>query len=167
MRLVLGLGEQLRKSHHRLVSGRNQGVGIVTYSYCYQMGHLFNCCPFIDDRLRQLFREEVMNIHKLVFPTTTTVVPHVSAFKIQAMNPSTSHMAVFVNYQTTWSQPITPIVLSKTNMLPTLTYLMWYNAIPPFVPLNPSLYPAYPIITKGLDSSIFRNYTGYVHENVF
>ncbi len=43
---------------------------------------------------------------------------------------------------------------------------MWYNVIPLFVPLNPSLYLAYPIRTKGLDSSIFRNYTSYVPRNV-
>ncbi len=52
------------------------------------------------------------------------------------MNPSIVHTPVLVNYQTTWSQPITPIVPGKTNMLPTSTYLMWYNVIPPFVPLD-------------------------------
>jgi hypothetical protein len=51
-------------------------------------------------------------------------------------------------------------------MLPTSTYPMWYNVIPFFVPLNPSLYLAYQTRTKGLDSSIFKNYIGYVHGNV-
>ncbi len=44
---------------------------------------------------------------------------------------------------------------------------MRYNAIPPFVPLHPNLYPTYPTGTKGLDSSIFRNYTSYVPRNVY
>jgi hypothetical protein len=44
---------------------------------------------------------------------------------------------------------------------------MWYNVIPPFVPLNLTLYPTYQTETKGLDSSIFRNYTSYVHGNVY
>jgi hypothetical protein len=44
---------------------------------------------------------------------------------------------------------------------------MWSNVIPPFKPLNPSLYPTYLIGTKGLDSSIFRNYTSYVPGNVY
>ncbi len=52
-------------------------------------------------------------------------------------------------------------------MLPTSTYPMWYNVIPFFVPLDPSLYPTYPIATKGFDSSIFRNYTCYVPGNVY
>jgi hypothetical protein len=39
---------------------------------------------------------------------------------------------------------------------------MWYNVIPPFVPLDLSLYLTYPIKIKGLDPSIFRNYIGYV-----
>jgi len=83
------------------------------------------------------------------------------------MNPNIAHAIVPINYQTTWSQPVTLIVLGKTSMLPTSTYPMWYNVIPPFVPLDPSLYPTYPTKTKGLDSSIFRNYTGYVLGNVY
>ncbi len=43
---------------------------------------------------------------------------------------------------------------------------MWYNVISPFVPLNFSLYLTYPTRT-GLDSLIFRNYTSYVHGNVY
>jgi len=48
-----------------MVVSMTQGAGTVTYSYCQKLGHLFNHCPFVDDRLRQLFREEeeVMNIH--------------------------------------------------------------------------------------------------------
>jgi hypothetical protein len=49
---ISSVGERSQIPHHNLVLGRNQGVGIVTYSYCHQMGHLFNCCPFDDDRLR-------------------------------------------------------------------------------------------------------------------
>jgi hypothetical protein len=52
-------------------------------------------------------------------------------------------------------------------MLLTSTYPMWYNVIPPFVPLNPSLYLTYIIKTKGLDSLIFKNYTSYVPRNVY
>ncbi len=85
-----------------------------------------------------------------------------SILETQAMNPSIGHIVVPINYQTTWSQPITTIVQGKTNMLPTSTNPMWYNVIPPFVPLNCNLYPTYPIGTKGFDSSIFMNYTSYV-----
>jgi hypothetical protein len=52
------------------------------------MEHMFNRCPFIDDRVRQLFREEVMNTHQLVILTTTIAVPNVSVLGIQAMNPT-------------------------------------------------------------------------------
>jgi hypothetical protein len=91
---------------------------------------MFNHCPFVDDRLRQLLREEVMDIHQLIFPTTTIAVHNVFVLGIQAMNPNIVHIVVIVNYQTTWSQLITSIVLSKTSMLPTSTYPMWYNVIP-------------------------------------
>jgi hypothetical protein len=52
-------------------------------------------------------------------------------------------------------------------MLPTSTYPMWYNVIPPFVPLDPKLYQENPIRTKGLEFSIFKNYTCYVPRNVY
>jgi len=52
-------------------------------------------------------------------------------------------------------------------MLPTSTYLMWYNVIPSFVPLDPNLYPTYPTRTKGFDFLIFKNYIGYVPRNVY
>jgi hypothetical protein len=39
--------------------------------------------------------------------------------------------------------------------------------MPPFMPLDPSLYPTYPTGIKGLDSSIFKNYTCYVHGNLY
>jgi len=65
-----------------------------------------------------------MNVHQHVLPTTTIIVPNVSILGTQAMNPSIVHTTIPINYQTTWSQPITPIVLSKTSMLPTSTYPM-------------------------------------------
>jgi len=61
--LVFGQGERSQVPHHRPVSRKNQGVGIITCSYCQQMGLLFNHCPFVNYMLRLLVREEVMNVH--------------------------------------------------------------------------------------------------------
>jgi hypothetical protein len=102
----------------------------------------------------------------LFFPTTTIVVPNVSVLRTQAMNPNIGHTIVPINYHTIRSQPITSIILGTTNMLPISTYPMWYNIIPPFVPLDPNLYLVYPTRTKGITFSIFRNYTCYVFEYV-
>jgi hypothetical protein len=52
VRLIPGPCERSQVPHHRLVSGGNQGARILTYSYCYQMGHLFNHYAFVDDKLR-------------------------------------------------------------------------------------------------------------------
>jgi len=108
-----------------------------------------------------------MNTYQLILPTITIAILNVFVLKIQTMNPNITHIVVPINYQITWSQPITPIVLGKTSMLPTSTNPMWYNVIPPFVPLDPSLYPTYPTWTKGLDSLTFRNYIGNVPRNVY
>jgi hypothetical protein len=103
-----------------------------------------------------------MNVHQFVLPTITTILAHVSILGNQAMNPSIGHAIIPIKYQTTWPQPITPIVLGKTSVLLTLTYPMWYSVIPPFVYLDPSLYPTYPIGTKGFNLTTFKNYTSYV-----
>jgi hypothetical protein len=65
------------------------------------MGHMFNRYPFVDDRLRQLLREEVMNVHQLVLPTITIAVPNVYVLGTQAMNPIIVHTTIPINYQTT------------------------------------------------------------------
>jgi hypothetical protein len=36
------------------------------------------------------------------------------------------------------------------------------NVIPPYILLNPNLYPTYTIETKGFDPLISKNYTSYV-----
>jgi hypothetical protein len=77
-----------------------------------------------------------MNTYQLVLPTITIAILNVFVLRIQTMNPNITHIVVPINYQITWSQPVTPIVLGKTNMLPTSTYLMWYNVIPPFCAFN-------------------------------
>ncbi len=66
------------------------------------MGHLFNRCPLVNDRLRRLLWEEVMNTHQLVLPTTTTVIPNVFVLGTQAMNISIGHTIVLVNLVTTY-----------------------------------------------------------------
>jgi hypothetical protein len=81
-----------------IIKGGNQGAQTMTYSYCYQMGHLFSHCPFVDDILGQLLREEVMNIHQPVFPTTTIVVPNVYILRTQATYLNIGHMAIPINY---------------------------------------------------------------------
>jgi hypothetical protein len=35
---------------------------------------MFSHCPFVDDRLKQLLREEMMNVHQLVLPNLTTII---------------------------------------------------------------------------------------------
>jgi hypothetical protein len=77
-----------------------------------------------------------MNVHQPILPTTTIIIPNVYVLGTQTMSPSIGYTIVHVNYQTTCSQPIIPIVLSQTNMLPNSTYAMWYNVRPPFVPFR-------------------------------
>jgi hypothetical protein len=101
MKSVLSLGERSQVPHHRLVLGKNQGAGTITCSYCQQMGHMFNHYPFVDDKLRQLIHEEVMNTHQPIFPTIIIVVTNVSIFRTQAMNFSIGHITVLVNHQAT------------------------------------------------------------------
>jgi hypothetical protein len=65
------------------------------------MGHMFNHCPFVNDKLRQILREEVINTHQPILPTTIIIVPNMFIIGIQAMNLSIAHTTIFANYQTT------------------------------------------------------------------
>jgi len=51
VRPIPSLGGRSQVPHHKPVSKGNQTAISVTYTYCHQMGHLFNCYPFVDDRL--------------------------------------------------------------------------------------------------------------------
>jgi hypothetical protein len=44
-----------------------------------------------------------MNVHRLVLPTTITIVANVFILGTQAMNLNIGHITIHVNYQTTWS----------------------------------------------------------------
>jgi len=87
----------LQAPHHRSISRRNQGAKIITYSYCQQVGHLLNRCPFVDDKLKQLLKE-VMNTHQCVFPTNIIAILNVYVLGTQAMNFNIGHMAIPINY---------------------------------------------------------------------
>jgi hypothetical protein len=71
-----------------------------------------------------------MNTHQCVLPMNIIIVLNVYVLGSQIMNLSMGQMVIPINYQTTWSQPVTQIVPSKTNRLHTSTYPMWYNVIP-------------------------------------
>jgi hypothetical protein len=52
-------------------------------------------------------------------------------------------------------------VPNRTNVLPTSTYLMWYNVIPLYVFLDLNLYLAYPNRTKGFDPYHKHGFLGH------
>jgi hypothetical protein len=59
---------------------------------------MFSCCPFVDDKLRQSFKVEVMNVHQPILPTIIITIPNVFILGTQAMNLSIVHTMVFINY---------------------------------------------------------------------
>ncbi len=97
-RLVVGPSERSQVPHHRPVLRGNQGVEIITCSYCYQKGHMFSRCPFVDDKLKQLLRVEVTNVHQPILPTITIVIPNMFILGTQAMNLNIVHIMVPINY---------------------------------------------------------------------
>jgi hypothetical protein len=59
---------------------------------------MFNRCPFVDDRLRRLLNEEVMNVHQLILLTTTIIVLNVFILETQAMNHNIGHTTILIKY---------------------------------------------------------------------
>jgi hypothetical protein len=95
---VFGQGERSQVPPHRPISRGNQGAGTITYTYCQHVGQMLNHGPFVDDRLRQLLREELMNVHQLVLPNIITTIPNVYVLGTQAMNPSIGYTTTLINY---------------------------------------------------------------------
>jgi hypothetical protein len=59
---------------------------------------MFNYCPFVDDKLKQLLSEELMNVRQPIIPNTTTIVPNVFVLGIQAMNLSIGYTIIPIDY---------------------------------------------------------------------
>ncbi len=95
---MFGQGERSQVPPHRPISRGNQGAGTITYTYCQHVGQMLNHGPFVDDRLRQLLREELMNVHQLVLPNIITTIPNVYVLGTQAMNPSIGYTTTLINY---------------------------------------------------------------------
>jgi hypothetical protein len=54
-----------------------------------------------------------------------------------------------------WQQIVTPLIIRQPRVVPYPPYPMWYNILPPFVPMDPNLYSIYYFGIKKLDSLIF------------
>ncbi len=65
---------------------------------------------------------------------------------------------ILISQHLGWSQPITPLI---TGQLKTVPYLMRYNIIPSFVPMDPNMYSKYYLGIKGLVPLTFGRKKGY------
>jgi hypothetical protein len=66
------------------------------------VGHQFKHCPIIDDKLKQLLKDEVMNVINLpicIILATATILSNVNVQGSQIMNPSIGHMIIPISYQ--------------------------------------------------------------------
>jgi hypothetical protein len=89
------------------------------------VGHEFKHCPFFNDKLKQLLKDEVMNIHHHVSPSATIILFNAPIPGIQVvMHPSLGNMVVLINYQLAWQPLVTPFVPSRNNAFTTSTYPM-------------------------------------------
>jgi hypothetical protein len=62
------------------------------------VGHQFKHYPFVGERLKQLLKDEMMNVHQHAILTTIIVLPNVHVQGIQIMNPSFGHMKIPISY---------------------------------------------------------------------
>jgi hypothetical protein len=58
-----------------------------------------------------------------------------------------------------WPQLVTPLIVGQPINVP---YLMWYNTVPSFVPMDPNMYSMYCSRIKGPNPLISRRNKGYV-----
>jgi hypothetical protein len=89
------------------------------------VGHEFKHYPFFNDKLKQLLKDEVMNIYHPISPSATIRLFNAPIQGTQmVMHPSLGNMVVLINYQLTWQPLVTPFVPSQNNVFATSTYPM-------------------------------------------
>ncbi len=111
----------------------------ITYAYCQQIGHEFKNYPFVDDKLKWLLREEFITSLSHVTMNTPTI--HVGVFvpQIQSQSSLVIHPTL-INQHLNWQQSITPLITWQPRVMPYPPNLMWYNTIPPFIPMDHDMY---------------------------
>jgi len=118
-----------------------------------------NHCPFVDNKLKQLLKEEfITSLHVIL----STLVTHVGVH-VQQIQPQSSLVTnpTLVNQHLSWQQLVTPLIVRQPRAIPYPPYPMWYNTIPPFVPMDPNMYSMYYYGIKIPDPLIFRKKERY------
>jgi hypothetical protein len=116
-----------------------------------------NHCPFVDNKLKQLLKEELITSLQHVIPST--LVTHVGVH-VQQIQPQSNLVInpTLVNQHLSWQQLVTPLIVRQPRAIPHPPYPMWYNTIPPF---DPNMYSMYYYGIKRLDPLIFRKKERY------
>jgi hypothetical protein len=90
-------------------------------------------------------------------------VTHVGVH-VQQIQPQLSLVTnpTLVNQHLGRQQLITPLIVRHPKIVPYPPYLMWYNTIPPFVPMAPNMYYMYYFRIKKTLSIDFRKKERYI-----
>jgi len=116
----------------------------LTCAFCQQVGHEFKNCPFVDDKLKRLMKEEFKTSLQIVVPST--LATHVGVpIEQNQIQPGLVTNLTLVNQHLGWPQLVTPWIAWQPINVP---YLMWYNTIPSFVLMDPNMYSMYYSIIK-------------------
>jgi len=104
-------------------------------AYCQQVAHDFKDCPFVDDKLKLLMKEELTtSLHPIVPNTLST---HVGVPMQQLWpQPGLVNSSTPISQQLGWQQPITPLIARQPKVVPYPPYPIWYNILPSFVPMD-------------------------------
>jgi hypothetical protein len=90
-------------------------------------------------------------------PSTSTTHVGVPIQQTQTQ-PNLVTNPILINQHLGWSELVTPLI---TWQLRIVSYMMWYNTIPSFVPMDPNMYSMYYLGIKGLDPLTFGRKKGY------
>ncbi len=96
---------------------------------------------------------------KSSLPSTTTSMPTIQVGvplpQIQSQLGLVTHPTLD-NQHLSWQQLVTPLIAWRPRVVSYPLYPMWYNTVPPFVPVDLNLYSMYYFGIKGLDPLISR-----------
>jgi hypothetical protein len=89
----------------------------------------------VDDKLKKLMKKELATSLHPTIPNTLSI--HVGVPMQQPQpQPGLVNSSTPINQHLGWQQPITPLIARQPKVVPYPPYLIWYNILPSFVPVD-------------------------------
>jgi hypothetical protein len=115
----------------------------------------------VDDKLKRLMKEELITSLPHVMMSIPAIYVGVIMPQIRSQSSLVTHPTP-ISQHLGWQQRVTLLISRQTKDVLYPPYPMWYNTLPPFVPMDPNMYSMYYSRIKGPHPLIYGRKEKYV-----